>query len=544
MKYLLAPNTRFERDHKIFFGPNGKVAKGEPLINYGWGYGGLKEFAKAYYKTARSTTEHFEAYYETMKKHRGNLLEKMSCDGFLQLPLRGLITARVHQKLFIPVLVVDFRSIRFKYCEDCVRLWQGRSLPAQIENVLGNDKLSEKIRGMRCTRMACNQLCGNYRICILNYTSLEEDPEVERKILDCLSALIRFLRKGTEPPKSFECRETEGTDKKPYSVGELKQDSKCFERPVRFDFQPIRRKHVDPETWKSIQDQRIDHGAHHIIDLIPCDLLPNIYEKQVRRTEVDAPLEATGVLESFMKMANIRFEIKINLTHLCSICGKQHRLIQVPVSAMFKTDQAYIQEAGFGRMLWQLLWEAFPKQMCSNYPRECRIADSPVLRRELKVSTVTENARNNRDYDYAVDLEPLTGSSGWLLFSLTTGLWKKGGFHEASFKPERYIKHWKEMLVEIPSNLEKTKSMWYVVVSSTEEQFFDDTAPTGISSMDILLHRIANQASQEIFKPVVIFNSTPRKGEARHELRRLVTERHFQGTTIYPELQGLLMSVR
>jgi len=543
VKYLLAPDTRFERDHEIFFGSRGKVAKGDPLINYGWGHGGLEEFVRAYYKVARSTTENFESYYESLKRRRGNLFDKMNSDGLLQPPLRGLITARLHQNLFIPILVVDFTSIRFKYCEDCVRCWEERSLPPQIQELLGTDKLSQRIRGMRCTRMACNQLCGNYETCVLNYTSLEENLETEKKILNCLSALIRFLREGLEPKKSFECREIEPSDKNPRAVGKLKEDSKCFERPVRFNFQPIRRKHIDPETWKGIQDQRIDHGVHHILDLIPTDLLPDIYEMQIRKTEVDAPLEATGVLESFMKMANIRFEIKIDLPYLCGVCGKQHRLLRVPISAMFKTDQAYIQEAGFGRILWQLLWEEFPEKMCNNYPRECRMIASPVLKRELKVSAVKEDSENNRDYDYAVDLEPLTGKSGWLLFSLTTGLWKKGGFHEATFDREKYIQYWKEMLVKIPSSVEKTKSLWYVVVPNTEEQFFDDTAPAGISSMDMLLRVITNE-NDRVFKPVVIFNSTPRRGEARHELRRLATERLFPETTIYPEMRELLRGVK
>lgn len=543
VKYLLAPDTRFERDHEIFFGSKGKVAKGEPLINYGWGHGGLKECVRAYYEAARNTTEHFEAYYKDLKKHRENLLDKMSSDKLLQPPLRGLITAKIHQNLFIPVLIADFTSIKFKYCKSCIRRWEGRSLPLEIEQVLGTDKLSREIKNMKCTRMACNQLCGNYENCIMNYTSLEGNPEIEKRILNCVSALIKLLREGIEPHKSFECRKREQTDKKARRIGKLKADQKCFERPVRFDFQPVRRRHIDPKTWKKIQDQRIDHGAHHIIDLIPDHLLPDIRQEEIRRTDVSAPLEATGVLENFMKMANIRFEIKINLTYHCSLCGGQHRLLRLPISAMFKTDQAYIQEAGFGRMLWQLLWEEFPQEMCSNYPREYRIADSPVLKRELKVSTVVD-ATDSRDYDYAVDLEPLTGNPGWILFSLTTGLWKKGGFHEATFEPEKYIQYWREMLVEIPSKLENAKSMWYVVVPSTEEQFFDDTAPAGISSMDILLRMITNGNDQRVFKPVVIFNITPRRGEARHELRKLTTERHFTQTTIYPELQELLREMK
>jgi len=211
---------------------------------------------------------------------------------------------------------------------------------------------------------------------------------------------------------------------------------------------------------------------------------------------------------------------------------------------MFKTDQAYIQEAGFGRILWNLLWKEFPEEMCKNYPRECRVADSPILKRELKVSALEEDEINNRDYDYAVDLEPLTGDSGWLLFSLTTGLWKKGGFHEVTVETEKYFRYWKEMLVEIPSDIENAKSIWYVVVPNTEEQFFDDTAPSGINNMGTLISSIANVDEQQIFNPVVIFNSTPRKGEARHELRRLATERYFQQTKIYPIVQALLQGVK
>jgi hypothetical protein len=99
------------------------------------------------------------------------------------------------------------------------------------------------------------------------------------------------------------------------------------------------------------------------------------------------------------------------------------------------------------------------------------------------------------------------------------------------------------MLVKIPSSVEKTKSLWYVVVPNTEEQFFDDTAPAGISSMDMLLRVITNE-DDRVFKPVVVFNSTPRRGEARHELRRLATERLFPETTIYSEVRELLRGVK
>lgn len=544
MKYVLAPDTRFERDHGIFFGSKGKVAKGELLINYGWNYGGLKEFVKAYYEATKSSTKNFETYYQKLKKYHGNLLKRMNFEKILPLPLRGLITARIHQRLFIPILVVDFKSIRFKYCEDCVRRWELRDLPLQIEQHLGTDKLSQDILGMRCTRMACNQLCGNYENCVLNYTSLEEDSETEEKILDCLASLIKLIRKGIEPSKAYECRDREATDNNPHRVGKLKTNQKCFERPVRFDFQPISRRHLDPDTWKEIQDQRIDHGPHHIIDLIPSSLLPDIYKKEIRMTDVSAPLEAMDVLQGFMKMANIRLEIKIDLSHYCNFCDGQHRLIRLPISAMFKTDQAYVQEAGFGRMLWQLLWTKFPEKMCQSYPKECQIANSPVLKRELSVSTLTKAEKNNRNYDYAINLKALIGKPGWLLFNLTTGLWKKGGFHETTLEPEKYIQYWKDMLVDIPSDLVNAKSLWYVVVPSTEEDFFDESAPSGVDDMNALISEISEGKDQQVFKYKVVFNSTPRKGEARHELRKLKTQQQFPQTSIYPVLQEMLGEVK
>lgn len=541
VKYLLAPDTRFERDHEIFFSQKGEVARGQPLINYGWGYGGLKEFVKAYYEDSGKDPEQFEPYYENLKACRSNLLGKLESDKVLEQPLRGLITAKIHEHVFIPILVVDFTSIGFKYCENCTRRWEGRVVPDLVEHNLGTDSISQHIRKMRCTRMACNHLCGNYKNCVLNYTSAEGDSAVEEKIIHCLSTLIMLLREGTEPPKAFECRKIEPLDDKPKPIGPLGQDSKCFERPVRFDFKPIRRRHIDPVTWERIQDQRVDHGAHHIIDLIPSDLLPDVFEEHVRRIDVNAPLEAEGVLESFVKMANIKFEIKLDFCCQCGICSKQHCLSRVPISAMFKTDLAYIQEAGFGRMLWKLLCEEFADEMCHIYSEDWGVADSPVLKREMKVSTLGKDG-GGLEYDYAVDLKPLIGDEGWLLFDLTTGLWKKGGLHETTVKPQEYLERWREMLFQIPSKCENTKSMWYVVIPTTEEQFFDESAPPGIDSMSALLNAIAEH--NEIFNPLVIFNSTPRKGEARVEIQNLAVERRFQQTKVYPALQRMLKEVK
>ena len=208
---------------------------------------------------------------------------------------------------------------------------------------------------------------------------------------------------------------------------------------------------------------------------------------------------------------------------------------------MFKTDLAYIQEAGFGRILWRLLWEEFADEMCHVYSKDCLVTNSPVLKRELKVASLGKDG-GGLEYDYAVDLEPLIGEEGWLLFDLTTGLWKKGGLHETAFKPQEYLERWKEMLFEIPSKCENARSMWYVVIPTTEEQFFDASAPLGIDTMSALLNAIGDHNG--IFNPLVIFNSTPRKGEARVELQNLAVERRFQQTKAYPILQKMLNEVK
>ena len=100
------------------------------------------------------------------------------------------------------------------------------------------------------------------------------------------------------------------------------------------------------------------------------------------------------------------------------------------------------------------------------------------------------------------------------------------------------------MLVQIPTSLENARSLWYVVVPNTEEQFFDESAPTGIGDMNVLLDEIFKNADSQLHSHSVVFNSTPRKGEARHELRRLKTPQQFPQTRIYPALREMLKEVK
>jgi hypothetical protein len=84
--------------------------------------------------------------------------------------------------------------------------------------------------------------------------------------------------------------------------------------------------------------------------------------------------------------------------------------------------------------------------------------------------------------------------------------------------------------------------MWYVVIPSTEEQFFHESAPEGIDSMKALITAVANHS--DVLNPVTIFNSTPRKGEARIELRNLAAEVSIPRTKAYPAVQEMLKEMK
>jgi hypothetical protein len=149
------------------------------------------------------------------------------------------------------------------------------------------------------------------------------------------------------------------------------------------------------------------------------------------------------------------------------------------------------------------------------------------------------------------------GEKRRLLFDLTTGLWKKSGFHEIGRTTEEYVETWKELLFRIPEKLPDTYAVWYIVVNSTEDRFFDGTAPNGVRNIEGLVDIITSQDREKRLivrseadvahldlkrhKLVVVpvFNSTPIKGEARWEIKRL-ENRDYSKLLIWKVINCLL----
>jgi hypothetical protein len=213
---------------------------------------------------------------------------------------------------------------------------------------------------------------------------------------------------------------------------------------------------------------------------------------------------------------------------------------------MFRDSDVFKHEAYFADLLWNKIWEVYPKEFCNSFQgkTQIKITESTIIKREVKAKELDPTSRfPSSSYDYVVDLSAL-GLNRRLLFDLTTGLWKKSGFHEVGRTTEDYIEMWKELLFNIPQRIANAYAVWYVVVNSTEDRFFDETAPQGVRNMEALVDLVTSgdrkttilvQSDNDlkylnlnIHKLLVIpvFNSTPAKGEARREIKRLEEKRY------------------
>jgi hypothetical protein len=177
---------------------------------------------------------------------------------------------------------------------------------------------------------------------------------------------------------------------------------------------------------------------------------------------------------------------------MCPCCGSVHKIENIPVKAMFKDQDVFVQEASFGQLLWEKLWQKYPTQFCEIFQGRTTIPskDSTVLRRNFKVKELMVSSPFGEcEYDYAVDFRPF-GHDRLILFDLTTGLWKKGGFHEESRTPEEYVELWRELLLTVPSTFQNAFTVWYIIVHPREDIFFDETSPYGAKNMHELIQII------------------------------------------------------
>jgi hypothetical protein len=572
IKYVIAPGTRFERDSRIFFDAKGSVSRGETLKNYGWSQTGFKELIEALYFSKNGSVKGFEDYFKNRIKYSTeNIVDVLRKDGIISDELRGLIRLKITDKMAIPVLLTEITEMRYKFCYKprCSRLWENGKPPEEIVEFLRDHNLPENIlRGYGCTRHLCYNLCGAYKQCELMYTSVEGQEDVETKILRCLIELLKQKYLGELGSKKFDCRLWTPDDHRKKKIGASHEYSKCFERPVRFNLKPLRYYILDPKMWKEIEEKRYNKNPNNQFDAFPAEYLPDIFEDKLINgyTELSVPLRTPGVLECFLQLAAIKFELKHDLQRKCNVCGGFHRITRIPIKAMFrnKSDEVYCQESGFAELLWNLLWMKCPQQMCQSFGGKSEISphESRIIRRELKVKELVVNSRYaEASYDFAVNFEEINNQKKSLVFDLTTALWKKSGIHETSIPPEEHLNKWKETLCQIPNSLATLSATWYIVVNQTEEMFFDETAPSKVKNIDELVSLVCNQHSGSyiiIREPqginsvnlqkhkllvVPVFNSTPQKGEARYELLRLF-KRDFSNLLINQVVDFLLEGLK
>jgi hypothetical protein len=568
IKYVISPGTRFERDKKVLFDPDGDVTQGKPLSNYGWAPSGLKELVEALYKARKGSLNGFEKFYNAkVLRSSENIVDALKNEHLIDENFPALIRIKIKEGIEVPALLVNIDNIYFKRCSQCKQSWKIQGAPENFVKFLKGLELERVTEIFQCTRQLCKFLCENYDNCEKNYTSTEGLKGVEEEKIECLKELFMLLAQQSSGSRKYECIPKEQIPSKlgcrelttlkkelPLDLSDFRElvsrstqinCSTCIERALRFDFKPLRYFFFDYKTWMKMQNQRYcKTPGQRNIDALPTKLLSEFidsYEKYLDGTQLVAPINHKGVLEAFLNVSNVQFELKHELKHACKICGYMHQISGIPIKAMFRDSEVFKHEAFFADLLWNKLWEKRPIEFCESFEGKThiRISESAILKREMKVEEIfTPTPFASSSYDYAVNLSKL-GIERLILFDLTTGLWKKSGFHEVGRTAEEYVEIWKELLFNIPKKLPQTYAVWHIVVNSTEEMFFDGTAPHDAKDMKELLEIITSGNNKTVITVkceedirflnlsenklivVPIFNTTQAKGEARWEIKRL-----------------------
>lgn len=585
IKYVISPGTRFERDKKVLFDPDGDVARGRPLLNYGWSPSGLKEFIEALYVSRKRDSSDFNQFYIKKILHSDqNIVEVLRKEGLIDQNLPALIVIRMRENVEVPALLVNIDRIFLKRCQKCEQSWRNNVPQSDFIAILNELGLGNIIKVFQCSRQLCKFLCEYYGYCEKSYTSTEGLSATEIEKLECLKTLLKFMAGKAPEIRQYDfvlrekvlykigCRELRSENvtltfenfKKLINKSKEINCNACIERFLRFDFTPLRYFFFDHKTWMEMQKHKYCKiPGRRNIDALPTKLLSefiNFYDKYRDGTQLIAPINHRGVLEAFLNVSDIKFELKYHIEYNCTICSSTHKLINIPIKAMFKDSEVFRHEAYFADLLWHKLWEIYPKQLCNSFRgRSCiEISESKVLKREVKARELDPTSSfPSSSYDYVVDLLPIGGKRR-LLFDLTTGLWKKSGFHEIGRTTEEYVELWKELLFNIPKKLADTYAVWYIVTNSTEEKFFDETAPSGITNTEGLVDMVISQDKElkliirsnddinnldlKLHKLIIvpIFNSTPTKGEARWEIKRL-ENREYEKLLIWKVVNHLLI---
>ena len=573
LKYVISHGTRFERDKRVLFDPDGDVAQGKPLRNYGWAPSGLKELVEALYRARKGSLNGFQKFYEEkVLRQRGNIVDAFKREDLIDENFPALLRIKIKEGVEVPALLVNIDSIYFKRCGQCGQSWRIQEAPENFVKFLKGLELERATEIFQCSRQLCKLLCENYDNCERSYTSTEDFKEVEEEKIECLKELLMLVAQKSsgsrkyaciphgQIPSKLSCRELVTSEKElPLDLRKFKEAvnratpincNACIERALRFDFKPLRYFFFDYKTWLKMQEQRYcKTPGQRNMDALPTKLLPEFidsYEKYLDGTQLVAPINHKGVLEAFLDVSNVKFELKYDLKHECEICQQTHGIYGISIKAMFRDSDVFKHEACFADLLWNKLWKKHPVEFCKSFQGRTHLkaTESRVLRREMKVKELHPTSPFAlSSYDYALDLTGL-GIKRRTLFDLTTGLWKKSGFHEVGRTVEEHVETWRELLFNIPREIPDANAVWYIVVNSTEDAFFDETAPQGVQNLDELIDEVTSNNTKGTviirsetdvnlldfakhkFIVVSVFNTTQAKGEARWEIKRLESRKY------------------
>jgi len=227
--------------------------------------------------------------------------------------------------------------------------------------------IEEVVNIFQCSRQLCKFLCEYYDYCEKSYTSTEGLSAVENEKNECLKALLMLMAGEISQISRYECIPREKvpsklgcreliTKKKDASLNFeffkklVKRSQKincttCIERSLRFDFTPLRYFFFDHKTWQAMQKQRYcKTKGRRNIDALPARLLSdfiNSYDKYSDGTQLIAPINHQGVLEAFLNVSAVKFELKHSVERKCDICGSIHKIADIPIKAMFRDSDVF-----------------------------------------------------------------------------------------------------------------------------------------------------------------------------------------------------------
>ena len=96
IKYVISHGTRFEKDKKLLFDPDGDVAHGKPLINYGWNQSGLRELIEALYISKNNNLQGFCTFYQDkIRECTDDLVSVLRNEGLIGTNFPALLRIKI-----------------------------------------------------------------------------------------------------------------------------------------------------------------------------------------------------------------------------------------------------------------------------------------------------------------------------------------------------------------------------------------------------------------------------------------------------------------